>query len=234
MKNSKMQLGRASVLGIVVAGAALSGCTSSGQPSASGGTKTASAAAGATTGATTSDTDTAPTTAATATQPTANASVNASVSTAVGAAACTDDELKVTMVSGGAGLGHAAWILVFTNTGSASCSLKGYPGAGVTDRPGKVVLNALRQETGYLGGQYPSPATIVLEPGGAASTVLEWLDAPPNGQAPVGANCPGMDGGKVLVTAPNTLQPTPFPAPEDLCSGFEIHPLVAGAAGRPA
>lgn len=127
-----------------------------------------------------------------------------------------------------------AWILVFTNTGSASCSVEGYPGAGVTDKPGDVVLNATRQQTGYMGGEYPSPATIVLKPGGAASTVLEWLDAPQNGQAPVGANCPGMDGGKVLITPPNTQQSTSFSAPPDLCSGFEVHPLVAGSSGRPA
>jgi hypothetical protein len=244
MKNSKTGMGggAALVAGIVVAAAVLSGCTSSGQSSASGGASsgasgtsggaaTASVGTGATTGAT-SGAAPASTGASTGTQPTTDASTG--TSTAAGISACTDADLKVSTTSAGAGLGHVGWILVFTNTGSVSCSVEGYPGAGVTDKPGGVVLNATRQRTGYLGGQYPGPATIVLKPGGAASTMLEWIDAPPNGQTPVGANCPGMDGGKVLVTPPNTRQSTPFPAPADLCSAFEVHPLIAGTSGRAA
>ncbi|MBR7828257.1 DUF4232 domain-containing protein [Actinospica sp. MGRD01-02] len=138
----------------------------------------------------------------------------------------------MTTIADGAGAGHVAWIVVFTNVASASCSIKGYPGAAVTDAPGQVVLNATRAQAGYMGGQYPSPATIVLAPGKTASTVLEWVDSPANGQTPVGANCPGMDGGKVLITPPNTTRSTAFAAPGDLCSQFEVHPLVVGGSGR--
>lgn len=233
MGNSKTRQGWASVAGLVLAGAALGGCTSGGQASAGQGADTASATASTATdtaAGTTATTATATTATSSAAQPTADANAN----TYAGVSACTGTELKVTTVSAGAGLGHVGWILVFTNTGSAPCSVEGYPGAGVTDRPGDVVLNATRQQTGYLGGQYPRPAALVLKPGGTASTVLEWLDSPPNGETPVGANCPGMDGGKVLITAPNTRQSTPFPAPGNLCTGFEVHPLVAGTAGRPA
>jgi hypothetical protein len=140
--------------------------------------------------------------------------------------------LKVTYVYDGASAGHTGWIVVMTNAGSAPCSVEGYPGAGVTGSSGQVVVNAARTLTGYLGGGYQAPATIVLKPGAAASTVLEWLDAPPNGAAPVGANCPGMYAGHVLVTPPNTRDATAFPAPEDLCSAFEVHPLVPGTSGR--
>jgi hypothetical protein len=143
--------------------------------------------------------------------------------------------LKVTIGSSGAALGHAGLILVFTNTWPAPCSVQGYPGAGVTDRPGTVVLNATRQLGGYLGGQYRVPAPVKLAPGTAASTVLEWIDfAPANGQAPVGANCPGMDGGRLLVTPPNTRQSASFPAPSTVCSALEVHPLVPGTTGRAA
>ncbi|HWG23962.1 DUF4232 domain-containing protein [Actinospica sp.] len=228
MKYSKLGVGTASVLGAMVAAAALSGCTSSAQSAASGGATTSGAATaiatGTTGGATNSSTG--------AVSTTAGASNSAGTGAAAGTPACGETELKVTTVSSGAALGHAGWVVVITNTGSVPCSVEGYPGAGVTDTPGQVVLNATRTQRGYMGGQYPSPATIVLKPGSAASTVLEWLDAPPNGETPVGANCPGMDSGKVLITPPNTRQSTPFPAPGNLCSGFEVHPLVPGTSGR--
>jgi hypothetical protein len=220
MNNSKMCVGAASVLGAFVAAAALSGCTSSASPTASG-----SSTSAATTASTVTATGGGAGGAATGTQSTGGA-------TTEGTAACTDSGLKIASVSAGAGAGHTGWILVFTNTGSAPCSIEGYPGAGVTDTPGQVVLNATRSQSGYLGGQYPSPATIVLGPGEAASTVLEWLDAPLNGETPVGANCPGMDSGKVLITPPNTRQSTPFPAPANLCADFVVHPLVPGISGR--
>jgi Protein of unknown function (DUF4232) len=228
MKNSKTGVGAASVLGAVLAAAALTGCTSSGSPTAGGGSTSAAASATATTGGGTGGTATASATSTgTGTQPTASA-------TDEGTSACTAAGLKVTNVSAGVGAGHTGWIVVFTNTGSVPCSVEGYPGAGVTDTPGQVVLNATRSQSGYLGGQYSSPATIVLQPGGAASTVLEWVDFPPNGETPVGANCPGMDSGKVLITPPNTRQSTPFPAPANLCADFMVHPLVPGTSGRGA
>jgi hypothetical protein len=111
--------------------------------------------------------------------------------------------------------------------------VKGYPGAGVTDHFDKVVvLNATRSQSGYVGGQYSSPVTITLAPGAVASTVLEWLDAPLNGQTPVGANCPGMDDGKLLITPPNTTASTSFSAPANLCADFSVHPLIPGSSGR--
>lgn len=229
-KSSKTSVGAALLLGAVVAAGVLSGCTSSG----ASGTATASATASASGGASTAAGGGSTSAAATGGQTGASTSASANATSAgnSGTAACTDAHLKVTTASAGVGAGHVGWIVVFTNTGSASCSIEGYPGAGVTDQPGQVVLNAEREQFGYLGGQYPSPAAIVLAPGKAASTLIEWVDAPTNGQAPVGANCPGMDGGKVLITPPNTTQSTAFPAPGNLCALFEVHPLISGSSGR--
>lgn len=150
-------------------------------------------------------------------------------------AACAEGQLKVTTDSAGAGAGHTGLIVVLTNTGHNSCQVQGYPGASVTDHADKtVVLSADRQLSGYLGGQYPAPSKLVLAPGATASTVLEWLDAPTDGSSPTGANCPGMDQGKLLITPPNTKTAQDFAAPTDLCADFVVHPLVPGGSGRPA
>ena len=232
MKNVKMTAGAASVLGAMLATTVLAGCTSTsgGATTASGGTSSAAAsssAGGASGGAGGGSTASASGAAGGSSTATSNGGGSGS-----GTNACADANLKITTSGTGAAASHTGWVLVFTNTGSSSCTIEGYPGAGVTDASGQVVLNATRQQTGYLGGQYPSPATITLAPGAAASTVLEWVDAPANGQAPVGANCPGMDSGKVLITPPNTKQSTSFPAPADLCTLFEVHPVVSGTSGR--
>jgi Protein of unknown function (DUF4232) len=229
MKNSKMGVGAASLLGAVVAAAALSGCTSSTHTAAGGGTSSASAAATGT--AQSSAQSTATSGGGSQTTSTGTAT---DANTASPTAACTDAELKVTTDGLGAAASHSGWIVVFTNTGSATCTIEGYPGAAVTGTYGGVVLNATRAKSGYIGGQYPDPATIVLAPGKAASTVVEWDDATSDGRSPVGANCPGMDSGKVLITPPNTTGSTAFTVPAGLCSLFEVHPLVPGTSGRTA
>lgn len=170
--------------GLVVAAAALSGCTSSTNTSASGSSNSSPAgnAAGSTTSGTTS--------AGGSGTGTSTAEAAGGTTTEAGSSSCSAAALKITETSVGASGGHTGWVVVFTNAGSASCSVVGYPGAGVTDKPGDVVLNASRTLEGYISGGYSTPATIVLKPGSAASTVIEWLDAPTDGSEPVGANCP--------------------------------------------
>jgi hypothetical protein len=228
MKNSKLGVGAASLLGAVVAVAALGGCTSSTHTTAGGGTSSASA-----TGSTTAATSTAQSTATSdgGSQPTKTATAT-DANTSAPTAACTDAELKVTTGSAGDAVTHSGWIVVFTNTGADTCTIEGYPGAAVTGTFGGVVLNATRDKVGYIGGGYPNPATIVLAPGKAASTVVEWDNATSDGRSPVGANCPAMDSGKVLITPPNTTRSTAFPVPSSLCSQFKVHPLVPGTSGR--
>lgn len=221
-------LGKAVLAGAIAFAAVttVSGCTpSTGTGTSAGG----SSSNGASTGSTTTS----------ASRPTASsaggstATGGSSPTSGSGTSACANGQLSVHYVSAGAGAGHTGYILTFTNTGSSSCMVKGYPGAGVTDHFDKVVvLNAARSQTGYIGGQYSSPATITLAPGAVASTVLEWVDFPPNGQTPVGANCPGMDDGKLLITPPNTTASTAFSAPENLCADFYVHPLIPGGSGR--
>ena len=228
-------LGKAVIAGAIAiaAVAAVSGCTPTTGASA-GGSNSSGAGAGSTATASQPTGSTSSGTGATgSSDPSSSSSSGETTDSGSGTPACANGQLSVHYVSAGVGLGHEGYILTFTNTGSSSCSVQGYPGAAVTDHFDKaVVLNATRSQTGYLGGQYPSPAPITLAPGGVASTVIEWLDAPLNGQTPVGANCPGMDDGKLLITPPNTTASTAFNAPADLCADFSVHPLIPGSAGR--
>ena len=64
------------------------------------------------------------------------------------------------------------------------------------------------------------------------NALLEWLDFPPNGETPVAANCPGMAGGYLEITPPNTTVSSRFDPPGDMCQQIQIHPVVPGDSGR--
>jgi hypothetical protein len=154
-------------------------------------------------------------------------------------AECTAAELKVTESGGnGAGdtaSGHTGLALRFTNVGSRACSLQGYPGVEVSGPGG--ALNAQRTLRGYLGGDAgQSPFPVTVPPGGTTSALLEWLFFPRDGSATVTTrNCPGYHAARLLVTAPDQTTSTVFAAPgavTPVCWGFEVHPVVPGAAGR--
>lgn len=148
-----------------------------------------------------------------------------------GAGACGNDQLSVRLTMPDASAGHRSLVLLFTNTSGSSCTISGYPGAAVTDKPGRVVLNAERSLAGYEGGA-AKVTTVTLSPGGHASGVIEWLGFPTDGQAPAAANCPGTDGGSLLITPPNTTKASSFSSPTDLCADLAVHPVVAGTSGR--
>lgn len=147
------------------------------------------------------------------------------------AAACGNGQLSVQLTMPDASAGHRSLVLLFTNTGGSPCTVSGYPGAAVTNKAGHVALNAQRSLAGYEGGA-ARVSTVTLSPGGHVSDVIEWLDAPTDGQEPTSANCPGVDGGLLLITPPNTTKTSSFSAPQDLCADFSVHPVVAGASGR--
>lgn len=229
---NKRVLAQSCAAGALILGAAgaLSGCA--GGSTGSGPAHTAAGAAQSTTQNTAQSTGTAATTSPSA-EPVADVTSdsNQGSSGRSGTPACADGQISEKYVKGDVGLGHRSAIIVFTDNGSGACTLSGYPGAGVTDQPGKVVLNAQRSLVGYLSGT-TAITTVTLQPGGQASAMLEWDAAPAGGQeTPVGANCPGMYGGKLLVTPPNTRISTAFAAPADLCTDFYVHPVVPGTTG---
>ena len=149
---------------------------------------------------------------------------------------CAAADLTVTTGAAGAAAGHSSLVLLFTNSGSASCFVRGYPGVAV-QLPGGRVYNAVRAMTGYMGGDAaPSPVRVQLAPGVTASALIEWLHFPQDGSTAVtAADCAGHGAVRLLVTAPDRTAPATLapPAPvSPICWGFEVHPIVAGSAGQ--
>ncbi len=149
---------------------------------------------------------------------------------------CAAADLTVTSEAAGAAAGHSSLVLLFTNSGHASCFVRGYPGVAV-QLPGGRVYDAVRAMTGYMGGDAaPSPVRVQLAPGVTASALIEWLHFPQDGSASVtAADCAGHGALRLLVTAPGRTAPAMLAPPDPVspvCWGFEVHPIVAGSAGQ--
>ena len=129
----------------------------------------------------------------------------------------------------GAAAGHGTITFDFTDVAEHACTLHGYPGAAVVDGS-TTVLNAVRTLNGFRGDDQwlTNVPVVVLQPGQTASAVLEWADD--NDQP-----CYTSGQGLLEVTAPNTTRTVTASSntwkvggPGGICSGFEIHPVVAG------
>jgi hypothetical protein len=60
--------------------------------------------------------------------------------------------------------------LVFTNTGSSTCTLYGYPGVSLLDSGGQIGAAATRSPT-------HAPTVVTLKPGGKANVTLQVAQA---------------------------------------------------------
>jgi hypothetical protein len=141
---------------------------------------------------------------------------------------CTGDQLATRLGRSGAGLGHVAQVVVFTNVSTSSCTLYGYPGIAGIDAAGRQVVQATRTPSGYLGGLWSTPSgplpTVALAPGQIASALVEGVDNQ------VGS-MPCVQLRSLLVTAPNTTRSVELPGAPPDCDGLEVHPVVPGASG---
>ncbi len=215
--------GRSDVLAAITAGAAAAVLVTGCAATAAGGTAAAPAppASGAPSAGATSS---------------GNATGVAGSGAAASPPECTAADLTVTTGAAGAGAGHSSLVLLFTNSGSAPCFTRGYPGVAL-QLPGGRVYNAVRAMTGYLGGDAaPSPAQVRLAPGATASALIEWLHFPQDGSASVtAADCAGDGAVRLLVTAPDQTASARLAPPDPVspvCWGFEVHPIVTGSAGQ--
>lgn len=97
-------------------------------------------------------------------------STSSSPATPVAAAPCPTTQLAVSLAHGGVAAGSTYQRLVFTNTGSATCSLAGFPGVSyVTSRNGTQV--------GAAADRMGPTHTVTLAPGGSVAAVLQASDA---------------------------------------------------------
>ena len=101
--------------------------------------------------------------------PTANTANSVSAGTSTGSAtACATRDLSVRLGHAGGASGSVYEPIVFTNTGSATCTLDGYPGVSfVAPQSGAQVGAAAARNR-----QHPS-ASVSLSPGASASAMLQ-------------------------------------------------------------
>lgn len=108
-----------------------------------------------------------PSSTASASSPSASSS---SASSAV-SSACTTKELTAKLTQGaGGGAGSSYPYLVLTNSGSRTCTLRGYP--GVSLRHGDTQIGAAAERDRTVGA-----STITLQPGQSAHSALRIVNA---------------------------------------------------------
>ena len=147
------------------------------------------------------------------------------------ASSCPGSSLSLKINQGSSGMGHTGSVLVFTNTGSKTCTVSGYPGADVTN-DGQYDWAPYMNATRVTGGVAVS--TVSLSPGASASAMLEWDVNPKSGAGDTAnaANCAGMAGGYLEITPPNTTATHKSDPPENMCTDLRVFPVVAGTTGE--
>ena len=112
-----------------------------------------------------------PSSTASASSPSASsASPSASASAAV-SSACTTKELTAKLTQGaGGGAGSSYPYLVLTNSGSRTCTLRGYPGVSLRHGDTQIGAAAERDRT-------VDASTITLQPGQSAHSALRIVNA---------------------------------------------------------
>jgi hypothetical protein len=143
-------------------------------------------------------------------------------------AKCTVDRLTITAGGHDAASGHRGFILVFRNTSTTTCRIKGYPGVDAINGKGQLMEHARRTLSGYEGGLAPggSPQTVSLAPGQSASALVEALAF----RASDGSACTPYES--LLVTVPDDTVSSRLAWNNDGCSALEVHPVVPGVTGR--
>jgi len=88
-------------------------------------------------------------------------------------AECRADDMKLTIAAGNGAAGSIYYPLEFTNTGSASCTMYGYPGvAFVTKAGGTAAGGAVLGEPAFRNAAF-APKLVTLAPGATAHASLQ-------------------------------------------------------------
>ncbi|MEV0978815.1 DUF4232 domain-containing protein [Streptomyces sp. NPDC049915] len=125
---------------------------------------------------------------------------------------CAASNLYLSMGRQDHGAGQLYWPLRFTNTGTGSCALRGYPGVSV--------LDVAHRQTGPAAtrtGQ--SVATVTLRPAQTVSAVIHTTNGP------IGGPC-RPTGTYLRVYPPGSRQALLVPASLRVCSNvFTVTPI---------
>ena len=206
---------------LILAGAALIGCSStvSGSGSGSSAASTlASSPAPTTSHAPPPFTASAPPTPV----PTSSTATHASTPQ------CLSDIRVIPQDSQGAA-GHISLVLVFNNVSTTkTCEIIGYPGVDLVTPGGATVVHLRRTLRGFSGGEAPgvtAPRPVILAPGQSASAVAEASDVPQGGITDCGSFA-------LLITVPNQFTSVGGGTAMLPRCDAQIHPVVPGTTGQ--
>jgi Protein of unknown function (DUF4232) len=127
----------------------------------------------------------------------------------VAAASCRADQLRITFVRKGAVMGEEGGLLRFTNIGSRTCSISGWPmvvavtGAGSHARARTIAQAPMLYATAWLRwGRVP---TLALRSGSSGYSILGGYDNPAASGRPASWRCPSAR--RLLVSPPEGHRP---------------------------
>ncbi len=130
-------------------------------------------------------------------KPTPTPAPTASTDPNAPAGQCADSALSVGVRQLDSGAGSTYFEVVFTNTGSASCELRGAPGVSVVDAAGAE----LGQPAERQGDE--DPPTLTVAPGASVSAQLQATNIDPGGGPLV--DCPVVHGTGYRVYPPHSF-----------------------------
>ncbi|WP_172411551.1 MULTISPECIES: DUF4232 domain-containing protein [Arthrobacter] len=140
-------------------------------------------------------------------------------STAAGTQLCTASGLKATTdATGGGAAGSVYMELILTNTGEASCRLKGFAGVSLTSGPdGQPIGAPARRDTSA------AVQDVLLAPGKSGTAVLRYTQA---GNYP---DCTKTAAAGFRIYPPEDTASLFVARPSDACSNASIELLSIGA-----
>lgn len=138
-------------------------------------------------------------------------------------AQCLGENLSVSRISEDAGVGNRAVNYAFTNTSSAPCTLKGYPGFALLDKRGRRMrgIQVGTSDATYFQPEQ-APQEVTLEPGKTA-----WFQVAYSAVQSTPRKCPVS--AKVKIIAPGTKRAFIIADQLDPCGGgVTVTPVRSG------
>jgi hypothetical protein len=202
---------------MVVAATAVAGCGSqtasslSSSPSATSGSSGSNGAAASSASASSS--------AAAPTGHASSAAVNPNAAAAGGPPGCATRDLKATVGVAQGAAGSVYQVIDFTNIGTASCSLYGYPGIALAGGSPVTQIGAAASRSPQAG-----PALVTLAPGAVGNTLLRITQA----QNYPTSKCSPMASTYLQIYPPNQTTPIYLGYKSTGCSATGVNLLTVG------
>ena len=201
---------------MVVAATAVAGCGSQAASSLSSSPSATSGSSGSN-GAAASSSASASSSAAAPTGHASSAAVNPNAAAAGGPPGCATRDLKATVGVAQGAAGSVYQVIDFTNIGTASCSLYGYPGIALAGGSPVTQIGMAASRSPQAG-----PALVTLKPGAVANTLLRITEA----QNYPTSKCSPMASTYLQIYPPNQTTPIYLGYKSTGCSATGVNLLT--------